>query len=298
MDHYTNHPHHTSFSQAPPVTLEMQYQAIYQPIDHNSSLQPIFAEPQLQPAQHQMYGFPPPTGSSMDSGYADDDTNPFEDNAPGPDFKMVYGNDVNAAVPDFESYNYMVNEQQVNDPNFMPVNYATDFTHNFMPMKQEVTVSQSSNTPPLVTDETVSVKSEDGLSDAASPKDITHPRSQLPRQSKTRPDTIRRTATEPSMENHAGSLQRLAIKEGRRGRKRIPHTAVERRYRENLNLHLDNLRHAVPHVQAAQRRRASDVNDPMKPSKCEVLVGALEYIQRLENENKILNQKLSAYHCD
>lgn len=237
----------------------------------------------------------------MDSGYAGDDANPFENNAPGPEFKMVYGQDVNATVPDFDSYNnYMVNEQQVNDPNqaFMPVNYATNFTHNFIPMKQEVTVSQSPNTPPLVTDDAVSVKSEDGFSDAASPKDITHPRSQLPRQPKTRPDTIRRTATEPSMENHAGSLQRSAIKEARRGRKRIPHTAVERRYRENLNLHLENLRHAVPHVQAAQRRRANDANDPMKPSKCEVLVGALEYIKRLESETKMLQQRLSAYECE
>jgi hypothetical protein len=295
MDQYTNHPHHASFSQAPPGTLEMQYQPIYHPIDHNPNMQPLFVEPQLQPQlQPQMYGFPPPTGSSMDSGYAGDDNNPFENNALCSEFKMAYDQHVNAPVPEFEAYSYMPNELQANGPSqvFMPVNYTTAFTHNFNPLKQEVTVSQSPKTPPLVTDDAVSVKSEEGFSDAASPKDITRPRSQLPRQYQTRPDTIRRTATEPSTEKRSGSVQRTAVKEGRRGRKRIPHTAVERRYRENLNLHLENLRHAVPHVQAAQRRRASDANDPMKPSKCEVLVGALEYIKRLESENKELRQRL------
>ena len=225
----------------------------------------------------------------MDSGYAGDDTNPFESNGLCPDFKMVYGQHVDATMPNFD-YGYMTNEQQANGLGqvFLPVNYGAPLSHNFNAMKQEVTIAQSPNTPTLVTDDAVSVKSEDAYSDAASPRDTTHPKSQVPR----RPDAIRRTATEPSMENRTGSMQRSAIKEGRRGRKRIPHTAVERRYRENLNLHLENLRYAVPHVQAAQRRRASDANDPMKPSKCEVLLGALEYIKQLESENKQLKQKL------
>lgn len=269
----------------------MQYQPIYPPIEHDPNMRSFFVEPQAQAqAQTQIYGFPPPTGSSMDSGYAGDDTNPFENNVLCSDFKMAFGQHVNATVPSFDTYSFVTNEQQVNGPGqtFMPVDYTATLTHNFSPMKQEVTISQSPNTPTLVTDDAISVKSEDGFSDAASPKDTTHPRSQLPR----RPDTIRRTATEPSIENRSGSMQRTSIKEGRRGRKRIPHTAVERRYRENLNLHLENLRRAVPHVQAAQRRRASDVNDPMKPSKCEVLLGALEYIQRLEKENEELKRRL------
>lgn len=76
-----------------------------------------------------------------------------------------------------------------------------------------------------------------------------------------------------------------------RPRKRIPHTAVERRYRENLNSHLEKLRAAVPNLTAAQRRKSSDGADPLKPSKCEVLMGAVEYIQRLEAENERLKQK-------
>ncbi|KAL1306445.1 hypothetical protein AAFC00_005144 [Neodothiora populina] len=76
-----------------------------------------------------------------------------------------------------------------------------------------------------------------------------------------------------------------------RPRKRIPHTAVERRYRENLNAHLEKLRSAVPNLTAAQRRKATDGADPMKPSKCEVLIGAVEYIKRLEDENERLKRK-------
>lgn len=289
MAQYTNHPHHTSFSEAPPGMLEMQYQTIYQPIEHDQNMRSFFVDSQAQ-AQSVMYGFPPPTGSSMDSGYAGDDADPFENNGLCSDFKMAFVQPVTATVPNFETYSFVTNEQQVNGPGqtFMPVDYTAPLTHNFNSMKQEVTMAHSPNTPTLVTDDAISVKSEDGFSDAASPKDTTHPRSQMPR----RPDTIRRTVTEPSIENRSGSVQRTALKEGRRGRKRIPHTAVERRYRENLNSHLENLRRAVPHVQAAQRRRASDVNDPMKPSKCEVLLGALEYIQRLEKENEELKRRL------
>lgn len=78
-----------------------------------------------------------------------------------------------------------------------------------------------------------------------------------------------------------------------RPRKRIPHTAVERRYRENLNAHLEKLRAAVPNITSAQRRKSSEGADPMKPSKCEVLLGAVEYIQHLEQENCRLKRRKS-----
>jgi len=64
-----------------------------------------------------------------------------------------------------------------------------------------------------------------------------------------------------------------------RKRQRIPHTAVERRYRENLNAHLDKLRMTVPSL----ARRGADGakgegGQGVKPSKCEVLNGAIEHI--------------------
>lgn len=292
MAQYINQPLHTSFSGAPSSTMDIPYQPMYQTIDNNSNVQPLFVEPQPQP---QFYGFPPPTGGSLDSGYAGEDVNPFEDNVTCSDLKMVYGQHVNSSLPNFDAYGYMPNDQQSNGPGqqFMPVNYSAPFVHDFSSMKQDGKISQSPTTPTLIMDDAVSVKSEDGFSDAASPMTMTQPMDPLSRHNNRRPSTIRRTVTESSMDVPSGSMQRTTVKEGRgRNRKRIPHTAVERRYRENLNSQLEKLRHAVPHVQAAQRRRASDINDPMKPSKCEVLVGALDYIKKLEAENKELKQRL------
>ena len=70
-----------------------------------------------------------------------------------------------------------------------------------------------------------------------------------------------------------------------RKRQRIPHTAVERRYRENLNAHLDKLRQTVP----ALARRGVDGakvegGQGVKPSKCEILNGAIEHIGALNKE--------------
>lgn len=102
-----------------------------------------------------------------------------------------------------------------------------------------------------------------------------------------------------------------------RGRKRprIPHTAVERRYRENLNAHLERLRQTVPSL--ASRRtsggiplvsaphptsghRASEpgtapvatlLADGAKPSKCEILNGAIEHIGAVERDNAALREE-------
>ena len=67
-------------------------------------------------------------------------------------------------------------------------------------------------------------------------------------------------------------------------RQRIPHTAVERRYRENLNAHLDKLRQTVP----AMANRRGEKHEGVKPSKCEVLSGAIEHIGALDKENQAL----------
>lgn len=71
-------------------------------------------------------------------------------------------------------------------------------------------------------------------------------------------------------------------------RQREHHTAVEQRYRKNLNEQFNNLRSAVPDIQTSQPQRAGQ---PAKPSKCEVLAGAVDYIRRLEEEN----QRLKAF---
>lgn len=83
-----------------------------------------------------------------------------------------------------------------------------------------------------------------------------------------------------------------------RKRQRIPHTAVERRYRENLNAHLDKLRQTVPSL--ASKRSAGPsksgrcMEEGTKPSKCEILNGAIEHIGALGKENSALKTECKA----
>ncbi|KAI5210473.1 hypothetical protein E4T39_00043 [Aureobasidium subglaciale] len=269
---------------APPNDMDIPYQALYQPVDETQNMQSLFVE------QPQYYGFPPPTGSSLDSGYAGEDINPFEDNVFDPDLKIAFGQQINSTAPDFGTYGYTANNQLTSgpDPTYMPVAFNAPFTHNYSSLKQSGNISQSP--PALVADDSISVKSEDASSVAASPQTTTFPNCQ---QSRKRPSMLKRAATDTSLENPPASIQRQPAKEGRgRTRKRIPHTAVERRYRENLNTQLENLRCALPKLQAAHRRRPSDPNDPMKPSKCEILIGAVEHIKRLEEQVKGLKKRL------
>jgi hypothetical protein len=73
---------------------------------------------------------------------------------------------------------------------------------------------------------------------------------------------------------------------------------VERRYRENLNAHLDKLRQTVPTL----ARRGVDGakgegGQGVKPSKCEILNGAIEHIGALSkevNDLKAENEALRA----
>ena len=69
-----------------------------------------------------------------------------------------------------------------------------------------------------------------------------------------------------------------AVTTGSKHRKRAPlaPTAIERRYRENLNLHFGRLHKAVPGLEG------------VKPSKCEILNGAVEHVGVIERENGAL----------
>ena len=70
-----------------------------------------------------------------------------------------------------------------------------------------------------------------------------------------------------------------------RSRSRDHHTAVEQRYRNNLSQHFTKLRLAVPNIQTSQPQRGGLA---AKPSKSEVLAGAVDYIKHLERENRKL----------
>ncbi|KAI5252766.1 hypothetical protein E4T42_03139 [Aureobasidium subglaciale] len=74
-----------------------------------------------------------------------------------------------------------------------------------------------------------------------------------------------------------------------RPRGRVPHTAVEQRYRANLNDNFTRLRNAVPEIATLQPARSGQ---PPKPSKAEVLAAAAEYIRQLEEENEALRESM------
>lgn len=118
----------------------------------------------------------------------------------------------------------------------------------------------------------------------------------------------------PSESNQNSKPATTAPNRGRK-RQRIPHTAVERRYRENLNAHLERLRQTVPslasrrtsgaiplmsnHHQPGSGHRASEpipvvalLSDGAKPSKCEILNGAIEHIGAVERENGALREEV------
>lgn len=65
---------------------------------------------------------------------------------------------------------------------------------------------------------------------------------------------------------------------------RIPHTTVERKYREGLNAALERLRQAVPTL--PQRRQGGRIGSP-RPSKSMIIAGAVDYIKRLESEKAL-----------
>lgn len=108
--------------------------------------------------------------------------------------------------------------------------------------------------------------------------------------------SIKRSGSEDEDEEYVPGEE---VKPRGRKRQRIPHTAVERRYRENLNAHLDKLRQTVPSL--ASKRPAGGalkpgeiVGEGVKPSKCEILNGAIEHIGALGKENSALQMEVKA----
>ncbi|KAK8186993.1 hypothetical protein HDK77DRAFT_378279 [Phyllosticta capitalensis] len=90
-----------------------------------------------------------------------------------------------------------------------------------------------------------------------------------------------------------------------KGRRRLPHNQVERKYRESLNTQLESLRRVVPALQQSSRGcEGGDIEDlptPSKPSKAVVLASATAYIKQMEkdkrqlaDENQLLRSRIKA----
>ena len=78
-----------------------------------------------------------------------------------------------------------------------------------------------------------------------------------------------------------------------KGRTRLPHNQVERKYRESLNTQLESLRRVVPALQYSRAPPCdgADIEDlpvPSKPSKALVLATATAYIKQIEKEKNQL----------
>ena len=81
-------------------------------------------------------------------------------------------------------------------------------------------------------------------------------------------------------------------------KKRVPHSEVERRYRQALNAEMERLRVNVPTL---PRHNGTSFVGPPKPSKAAVLAAAVDYIETLEAETKRLieeNGKLKYERID
>ena len=78
-------------------------------------------------------------------------------------------------------------------------------------------------------------------------------------------------------------------------KKRVPHSEVERRYRQALNAEMERLRVNVPTL--SQHSGTSFVGPP-KPSKATVLAAAVNYIETLEAETKRLIEENGKLKCE
>ncbi|GAB7353391.1 hypothetical protein MBLNU459_g3866t2 [Dothideomycetes sp. NU459] len=264
-------------------------------------------------AQSQIYDVPLPSADSLDSGYAGEDADPFDKGSRHQDVRGIdyqtsnLGQDRSAlAAMEFNpNFSFMPPAPDRTSASFTPyqqLGFAAPYQPTFCVMDHSQAPTLIRNSPQLPMEDSISVKSEDGASNSSVSStvptfqgdDSQHQPQHSSLWGDNNSDMIWSAANENGVEKMLGNERSLAKQTPSRGRprKRIPHTAVERRYRENLNMHLEKLRTAVPNLQAAQRRRSHDGTDALRPSKCEVLIGAVGYIKSLENENERLKKRM------
>jgi hypothetical protein len=110
------------------------------------------------------------------------------------------------------------------------------------------------------------------------------------RQSKVAAHTKGRkpSLTKPSEESIVESIETPETK----GKKRVPHNEVERKYRDSVNNQMECLRRVIPELQPSPRIcDGADIEDlpaPTKPSKAIILASATAYIKKIEKDKKKL----------
>lgn len=113
----------------------------------------------------------------------------------------------------------------------------------------------------------------------------------FPRRSTSESQTQMKTEASESPEQ----LQTTPDDAKPKGRRRLPHNQVERKYRESLNTQLESLRRVVPALQQNQRGcDGADIEDlptPSKPSKAVILASATAYIKQMEKDKKAMAEE-------
>lgn len=262
--------------------------------------------PQFYIQQQRIYDAPLASSGSIDSGYAGEVANPFDKHIQWEDVRSM-GFPPSSVAQDQAMPEYNSNLDpwgsyyHTGDGSFGSYpGLIGNFQPSFNIMEIEQPQRPVSSPPQVLKEEeedSIGVKSEDEDSTGSHSPRESHvescPQQRQPFWAEQQLDARTRRTTRGS--GDATQIHEQSITKQTslcaRTRKRIPHTAVEKRYRENLNQNLEKLRRAVPNLHAAQRRKSSDHSDALKPSKCEVLIGAVSYIKHLESENDCLKKK-------
>lgn len=247
-----------------------------------------------------LYTYPTMQSMPLDSGYAADEMNPF-------DKTLCWSNDTSAMDVETYSLKYSPEGSAVPYPQTAPsmspsspsllVPAVTQQVYANYHASAQINLTQGSSTAGHVAQQHTShghvnhhrTHSLQGTGFATSPTSYLKdemPSPNEPKQHLQRP-SIKRSLSGDVTDHSSGADSHVV-----RGRpkQRIPHTTVERRYRENLNAKIKQLQQAVPmlNTTTSTKRSLADMDDGIdlpKPSKCEILTGAVDYITLLELEN-------------
>ncbi|KAF2860729.1 hypothetical protein K470DRAFT_203755, partial [Piedraia hortae CBS 480.64] len=81
---------------------------------------------------------------------------------------------------------------------------------------------------------------------------------------------------------------------------RLPHSVIERRYRDNLNRQLEMLRTKLPTLKDGSTPGPSEIEDsavpPKFPTKAVIIGAAIRYIEQLEAERDRQNSRVRSLH--
>ncbi|KAF1988661.1 hypothetical protein K402DRAFT_328495 [Aulographum hederae CBS 113979] len=136
------------------------------------------------------------------------------------------------------------------------------------------------------------VKFEDAIESTESIEPPEPPRSETKRKHSNRNQPLENPQSASAKDSPSPDTSPSESTEATAGRSaRQPHNQVERKYRENINARLENLRRVVPSLQQSPNGNGPDIEDlpaPAKPSKAVILASATAYIKQAEKEKKQL----------